>query len=146
MPINGTVSIGSDGTVSLSANTLSALENITVTISGTPTVNIGTIPEVEIKNDTGNPVPISATTAANTALNPIYVEGNVTVNQVAGSPTLVKYINNTNLQMDMVDRLRVASTSQMWWYAPTVDKDGDLRYIESITGANAASTLSLIHI
>jgi hypothetical protein len=42
--------------------------------------------------------------------------------------------------MDMVDRLRVASTSQMWWYAPTIDKDGDLRYIESITGANAAST------
>ena len=30
MPIQGTVSIGSDGTVSLSANTLSALENITV--------------------------------------------------------------------------------------------------------------------
>jgi hypothetical protein len=59
MPIQGTVSIGSDGTVSLSANTLSALENTTVTISGTPTVNIGTIPEVEIKNDSGNPIPIS---------------------------------------------------------------------------------------
>jgi hypothetical protein len=41
--------------------------------------------------------------------------------------------------MDMVDRLRVASTSQMWWYAPTIDKDGDLRYIESITGNNAVS-------
>ena len=80
MPIGGSVSIGSDGTVSLSANTLSALENInatvsgtvelgattlsalentTVTISGTPTVNIGTIPEVEIKNDSGNAIPIS---------------------------------------------------------------------------------------
>jgi hypothetical protein len=80
LPVGGTVSIGSDGTVSLSANTLSALENInatvtgtvelgattlsalentTVTISGTPTVNIGTIPEVEIKNDSGNPIPIS---------------------------------------------------------------------------------------
>jgi hypothetical protein len=80
LPIGGTVSIGSDGTVSLSANTLSALENISatvsgtvelgattlsalenigVTISGTPTVNIGTIPEVEIKNDSGNPIPIS---------------------------------------------------------------------------------------
>jgi len=85
LPIGGTVSIGSDGTVSLSANTLSALENIsatvsgtvelgattlsalentTVTISGTPTVNIGTIPEVEIKNDTGNPIPISGTVNA----------------------------------------------------------------------------------
>jgi hypothetical protein len=104
MPIQGTVSIGSDGTVSLSANTLSALENInatvsgtvelgattlsalentTVTISGTPTVNIGTIPEVEIKNDTGNPIPISATTAANSSVNPIYITGNVST--VGGS-------------------------------------------------------------
>jgi len=47
------------GTVELGATTLSALENTTVTISGTPTVNIGTIPEVEIKNDVGNPIPIS---------------------------------------------------------------------------------------
>jgi hypothetical protein len=39
MPIQGTVSIGSDGTVSLSANTLSALENIGVT--GTVTVQDG---------------------------------------------------------------------------------------------------------
>jgi hypothetical protein len=85
MPVGGTVSIGSDGTVSLSSSTLSALENInatvsgtvelgattlsalentTVTISGTPTVNIGTIPEVEIKNDSGNPVPISGNVTA----------------------------------------------------------------------------------
>ena len=33
MPIQGTVSIGTDGTVSLSANTLSALENITVVVN-----------------------------------------------------------------------------------------------------------------
>jgi hypothetical protein len=59
VPIQGTVSIGSDGTVSLSANTLSALENTTVTISGTPTVNIGTMPEVEIKNDAGNPITVT---------------------------------------------------------------------------------------
>jgi hypothetical protein len=59
MPIGGNVNIGTDGIVSLSANTLSALENTTVTISGTPTVNIGTMPEVEIKNDSGNPIPIS---------------------------------------------------------------------------------------
>lgn len=106
MPIQGTVSIGSDGTVSLSANTLSALENITVSgtvelgtttlaalenvgvtgtfwqatqpvsiasmpstpVTGTfwqttqpvsGTVNIGTIPEVEIKNDAGNPITVT---------------------------------------------------------------------------------------
>ena len=122
--VDGSVSATVSGTVELGTTTLAALENTTVTISGTPTVNIGTIPEVEIKNDLNNPIPIS---------------GSVTVNQVAGSPTLVKYSNGNNLQMDMVDRLRVAVTSQMWWYAPTIDKDGDLRYIESITGTNAAS-------
>jgi hypothetical protein len=36
------------------------------------------MPEVEIKNDTGNPVPISATTAANSSVNPIYISGAVT--------------------------------------------------------------------
>src|ERR1700746_2902251 len=64
----------------LDAPTLAALEAITVqnpagaaavniqdggnsiTVDGT--VNIGTIPEVEIKNDTGNPVPVSGTVTA----------------------------------------------------------------------------------
>jgi hypothetical protein len=64
---------------------------------------------------------------------------NVVIISNTSTPALVKYVNNNNLQMDMVDRLRVASTSQMWWYAPTIDKDGDLRYIESITGNNAVS-------
>ena len=39
-------------------NTTVSIGN-TVSISGT--VNIGTIPEVEIKNDTGNPIPVSGT-------------------------------------------------------------------------------------
>jgi hypothetical protein len=91
----------------------------------------------EVKNDIGNPLPISKNTTVNSASNPIFVDAKVT--QEAGDANLVKYANSSNLQMDMVDRLRVASTSQMWWYAPTVDKDGDLRYIESITGANAAT-------
>jgi hypothetical protein len=93
--VSGTVSIGSDGTVSLSANTLSALENITVSgsvsvgnfpasqaVTGTfwqttQPVSIASLPEIEIKNDTGNPVPISATTAVNSNSNPIYIAGNV---------------------------------------------------------------------
>ena len=83
---------------------------------------------------------VSKNTSDNTANNPIYVEGSVTIDQTAGDPTLVKYIDSgTNLQMDMVERLRVAQSNQSWWYAPTVDKDGDLRYIESATGTNAGS-------
>ena len=59
--------------IDLSATTLAALENTTVTISGTPTVNIGAIPEVEVKNDTGNPLSISRNTSANSTTNRIYV-------------------------------------------------------------------------
>jgi hypothetical protein len=75
--VDGTVSATVSGTVELGTTTLAALENTTVTISGTPTVNIGTIPEVEIKNDSGNPVPISANTTTNSSGNPIYVSANI---------------------------------------------------------------------
>lgn len=66
------------GTVALDSTSLSALENTTVTISGTPTVNIGTIPEVEIKNDSGNPIPISGNVNAT-------ITGNSTVTLGTGS-------------------------------------------------------------
>jgi hypothetical protein len=109
-PISGSVSISSMPPVSLSND------------DSTPLQVIG---NVEISNDIGNPIPIS---------------GSVTITQTAGDPTIVKYINSpTNLQMDMTERLRVAQPAQSWWYAPTVDKDGDLRYIESATGTNAGS-------
>jgi hypothetical protein len=65
LPVGGTVSIGSDGTVSLSAATLSALETVTANV---------TFPDIQ---------KISATAAANTALNPIYIAGNVST--VGGS-------------------------------------------------------------
>ena len=71
--INATVS----GTVELGATTLSALENITVSGSvsvgnfpasqavtgtfwqATQPVSIASLPEIEIKNDTGNPIPVT---------------------------------------------------------------------------------------
>jgi len=62
------------GTVELGATTLSALENTTVTISGTPTVNIGTMPEVEIKNDAGNPIPVAWTYGNGATLIPWNVQ------------------------------------------------------------------------
>ena len=48
-----------DGTVELGATSLSALENINASVTGT--VNIGTLPEVEVKNDVGNPLNIIGT-------------------------------------------------------------------------------------
>jgi hypothetical protein len=73
MPIGGTVTVNQP--VAVTDN------NGSLTVDGT--VNIGTMPEVEIKNDAGNPVPISATTAANSSVNPIYITGNVST--VGGS-------------------------------------------------------------
>lgn len=50
-------------TVSLSPSTLTALE----------TINIGTMPEVEIKNDANNPLPISRNLSVNSTTNRLYV-------------------------------------------------------------------------
>jgi hypothetical protein len=72
---------------------LSALENTTVTISGTPTVNIGTMPEVEIKNDAGNPIPVS---------------GTVSIDNFANFPNSVTYADSAN--NTAFGRLRTANT------------------------------------
>ena len=45
------------------------------TITGT--VAISSLPEVEIKNDAGNPVPVSANTASNSSSNPVYVSADI---------------------------------------------------------------------
>jgi hypothetical protein len=95
MPIGGTVTVNQpvavtdnnssltvDGSVSVS--NFPATQAVTGTFwQATQPVSIASLPEIEIKNDTGNPVPISATTAANSSVNPIYITGNVST--VGGS-------------------------------------------------------------
>jgi hypothetical protein len=61
------------------------------TVDGT--VNIGTMPEVEIKNDEGNPIPIS---------------GTVSIDNFANFPNSVTYADSTNLSA--FSRLRTANT------------------------------------
>jgi len=60
-------------------------------------VSITSLPEVEVKNDANNPLPISANTSVNSATNPIYVEG----------------VNNASFfaptQSDAFGRLRVSN-------------------------------------
>ena len=112
----GNVAIGSLGNVDLTGNTLPVTVesgNVTVYQGTTPwvtnanitggnvavtgTVNIGTMPEVEIKNDSGNPIPISRTTSVNSETNPVFVEG----------------VNNASffspVQSDAFGRLRVSN-------------------------------------
>ena len=108
---SGTWSVGVTGNVTVDNFTSTVFVSNTLTISNTSfavtnfpttstvyqgttpwtitgTVNIGTMPEVEIKNDTGNPVPISANTASNSLVNPIYVatSGNGSSMQITGYP------------------------------------------------------------
>ena len=75
--VNNTVTILNTSFAVTNFPTTSTVYQGTTPWTVTGTVNIGTLPEVEIKNDSGNPIPISATTAANTALNPLYIAGNV---------------------------------------------------------------------
>jgi hypothetical protein len=139
MPIGGNVRVDS-GNIAVYGNIagITSLPNVqvygTVGIGGNVNVNplSATVSgNISILNTNGNIV-------SNT--NPFPITGNITTTQAAGSVNLVKYINTpNNLQMDMTQRLRVSNPAQSWWYAPTIDKDSDLRYIESNVGANSGS-------
>ena len=87
------VGITSVGNIDISGNTMPVSGNVTV--SGT--VSIDSLPEVEVKNDANNPLPVSRTTAVNSVTNPIYVEG----------------VNNASFfaptQSDAFGRLRVSN-------------------------------------
>jgi hypothetical protein len=64
----------------------------------------------------------------------VYINGgnvNATIISDANTPALVKYSDAQNTQLDAVGRLRIAPPIQSYWYTPSVDKDGDLRYQEA---------------
>ena len=64
----------------------------------------------------------------------VYINGgtvNATMVTTANTPALVKYADSQNSQLDAVGRLRIAPPIQSYWYTPSVDKDGDLRYQEA---------------
>jgi len=105
---NVNANVSGNVTATLSGNLAGITGNVTVvdgggslTVDGnvgiSGNVNIGTMPEVEIKNDTGNPIPISKDTNVNSITNPLYVEG----------------VNNTSFfapwQSDAFGRLRVSN-------------------------------------
>ena len=79
--VSGTVNIGAGNTIDV--NVLNPVTTVTVggtvsianTVDVSGTVNIGTMPEVEIKNDADNPIPISKNTSVNSNSNPIFVKG-----------------------------------------------------------------------
>lgn len=72
----------------------------------------------------------------NTSTNPVFVQP---VTNATNNFTFVKYADSTNTQLDAVGRLRVSPSTHSYWYIPSVDKDGDLRYQEVYSGTNAGS-------
>jgi hypothetical protein len=57
-----------------------------VSITSMPGIAVTSLPEVEIKNDSGNPIPISANTTVNSLSNPISIQ--ITKNGLAVSDTV----------------------------------------------------------
>lgn len=67
----GNVGVTSLGNVNISGNTLPISGNVGITGN----VNIGTLPEVEIKNDIGNPIPVTANYSGFTVgFNPVQTD------------------------------------------------------------------------
>lgn len=116
------------GNVTVSDVTITALGNIDISGNEMPvtgTIDIGTMPEVEIKNDVDNPIPISKDTSVNSITNPIYVEG----------------VNNSSFfaptQSDAFGRLRVSNPLTLF---DTQNKYSDQgQFVSQLTGSATAT-------
>jgi hypothetical protein len=105
-------------TVSLDSSSREALENINATVSGT--VAVSSLPEVEIKNDSNNPISISRNTTQNSESNPIFVKG--TSDATFFNPT----------QLDAFGRLRVSEPYTLF--------DNSFRYGDNIEKWNTKTS------
>ena len=76
--------------------------------------------------------PVTAVTVSTNG-NTLAVSGSVTVTNTLSAtlPGTVNVSYADGYQIDQTGRLRVATIGQQWWYTSAVDKDGDLRMIES---------------
>lgn len=127
----GNVGIDAFGNVDISGNTLP------VTVEG-GNITIDSLPEVEIKNDVNNPIPISKDTNVNSLTNPLYVEG----------------VNNASFfaptQSDSFGRLRVSNPLTLFdtqnryydqgYYATSTTGTGALTYNANSTTFSMAVT------
>lgn len=146
---SGTWSVGVTGNVTVTNFTSTVFVSNTLTISNTSfavtnfpttstvyqgttpwtitgTVNIGTIPEVEIKNDSGNPLPISKNTTPNSSANPI---------NVAITSALDAGINSS---IDSKGRLKVQTQESIFFNTFQYGKETDVWDESTVNGASAS--------
>jgi hypothetical protein len=103
--VTGNVGINSNVTVVDGGGSITVDGN--VGINGTPTVNIGTIPEIEIKNDSGNAIPVTGNVNAT-------ITGTVTSTVADG-------------QQDAFGRLRISEAFTLGDYKHTYGIDPNFR-------------------
>jgi hypothetical protein len=116
-----------------------------VVVSGDVTGNVKVSGDVTgnvlLKNNnvvvSGNVSLVDSNGNFNSNTYPLYVNSQIT--NLDNNPILVKYSDRTNTQLDTQERLRVTIPSQQWWYVPSIDKDTDLRFSESVVGTGANS-------
>jgi hypothetical protein len=75
--------------------------------------------------DTGNPLPVK-----------LY-EGhaNVTVISNSASPVITRFADS--IQLDTLSRLRTGQIQTQYWYAPSIDSDGDWRFSDKLNGTGS---------
>jgi hypothetical protein len=104
--VNGTVNIGNFPSVQIVNGTIQ-VNNFPSTQTVNGTINIGTMPEVEIKNDAGNPIPVSGNVTAT-------ITGTVTSTVVDGAA-------------DAFGRLRISEAFTLGDYKHTYGIDPNFR-------------------
>lgn len=159
--ITGSVNVGT--VVEVSSNTANPVHNH---ISEVGTSGILTNPylPVNIVNDSGQVNSNSSPLFVSVTDFPVSqtIDGSVSVSNFPASQTIdgtVSLQANTtvsvdnfpavssikvstsddNTQLDAAGRFRISLPGQQWWYQPSVDKDGDLRFQEAFTGTAAGS-------
>lgn len=103
-------------------------------VNATGSVSISSLPEVEIKNDTGNPIPISRNTSTNTATNPIYVNANLT-----GSGDVSGIVST----IDSKGRLKVQTQETIFFNTFQYGKESDVWDESTTLGGSAVFSSSL---
>jgi hypothetical protein len=161
--VTGTVTVNGSVTVTNFTSTVyvSNIQTSVTVTNFTSTVNINSMPSVTISNTItfsntsiavtnfpttstvyqGTTPWITSGTVDITSMPAVAITGTVTI--APADPeigTAVTYVrNDNNTQLDLSGRLRISKSGQQWWYVPSIDKDGDLRYGEYNTGTLSAN-------